>query len=188
MKVSFARGENWKEQLMQAYTFRYTQTPEFTQNDDHIATAVNPSHPEGYDNISLLTRETYGPGATATLHCSFEGVGCPEIIVVESPEECPDGAVRYGACFEVVLWKNGINQWRHYRDNGRCHWHKRMGLSYPVAEDTIHELTVQVKEKEMVMTLNGQQTVLYAEDIPSRFHLGITGCEGIARLYDFEVK
>lgn len=188
MKISFAKGQPWKDQLTQAYTFRFTETPDFTQLDDCITTAVNPDHWEGFDNVSLVSKERYGLGVTAKLRCAFEGVGCPEIILVEELEQCDDGAVRYGDCFEIIPWKNGMNVWRHYREaDGCCHWHLRLWLTFPLAEGDIHELTVQVLDKQLHITLNGQKTILRTEDIPQKFHVGITGCEGIARLYDLEI-
>ena len=187
MYIDFSRGKWTEDRVMTAYTFRFTETPPFTQENDHIRSEVNPAHPEGFDNISLLTREPYAAGITVTARCSFEGLGCPEIILVEQPEVCEDGAVRYGACFEVVLYKNGINVWRHYRENGKCFWHQRLGVEYPVAENTVHTLRVQVKTEELIIWLNGQKTILHTEDIPKNFYVGLTACEGIARLYDFEI-
>ena len=187
-KVNFGT-ENWKEELIQAYSFRFTETPDFTQAEDHITTAVNPFHREGYDNISLLSPETYRIGVKAKLRCAFEGVGCPEIILVEKPETCDDGAVRYGACFEIVLWKNGVNVWRHYMDEAdhRCWWHKRLGLTMPVAENEIHELEVEVIENYIVFSVDGISVRVRTEDIPEVFYVGLTACEGIARVYSLEI-
>ena len=188
MDISFAKGSNWQEHLFTAYSFRFTETPVFTQLNDCITTAVNPEHREGFDNISLLSKERYTLGVTATLRCAFDGLGCPEIILVEEPEQCEDGAIRYGDCFEIVPWKNGMNIWRHYRENdGCCHWHLRLWLTFPVAENDIHELTVQVLDKQLHITLDGQKTILRTEDLPNRFHIGVTGCEGIARLYSLKI-
>lgn len=188
MKISFAKDGNWKDHLFYAYTHRYTVTSAFTQLEDCITTAVNPEHPEGFDNISLLSNERYELGVTATLRASFENVGCPEIILVDAPEKCDDGVIRYGGCFEIIPWKNGLNVWRHYREaNGCCHWHIRLWMTFPLAENEIHELQVQVLDKELHITLNGQKTILHVEDLPYKFHVGITGCEGIARLYDFDI-
>jgi hypothetical protein len=188
MDISFAKGGNWQEHLFTAYSFRFTETPVFTQLTDCITTAVNPEHREGFDNISLLSKERYTLGVTATLRCAFDGLGCPEIILVEDPEQCEDGAIRYGDCFEIVPWKNGMNIWRHYRENdGCCHWHLRLWLTFPVAENDIHELTVQVLDKQLHITLDGQKTILRTEDLPNRFHIGVTGCEGIARLYSLKI-
>ena len=188
-KVHFGSAD-WKKELIQAYTFRYKETPDFTQCEDHITTAVNPNHKEGFDNISLLFPETYTTGVKAKLRCSFDGLGCPEIILVEKPEKCDDSAVRYGACFEIVLYKNGVNVWRHYMDDAdhRCYWHKRIGLKMPVAEKEIHELEVEVIENYIVFSVNGVSVQLRTEDLFKEFYVGATACEGIVRLYDMQVE
>ena len=188
MHIDFSEGSGWETGLMTAYTFRFAETPAFTQEQDHIRTAENPAHPEGYDNISLLSKETYTVGAKIAMRSSFKGMGCPQIILVENVEQCPDGAMRYGACFEVSLYENGFNVWRHYRENGECTWHQRLGVEYPVAENVVHELTVCVQPDMLEITLNGQRTLLRTEDLPERFHLGITACEGIARVYELLIE
>lgn len=188
MQITFSQDSGWNEKLMTVYTFRFAETPPFIQEQDHIRSGVNPNHPEGFDNISLLTRDRYTSGVTVAARCGFEGTGCPEIILVETPEQCPDGAIRYGACFEIVLYENGINVWRHYREGGKCFWHQRLGVEYPVAGGQVHTLQVQVLEKELVIFLNGQKTILHTEDIPEKFHIGLTACEGIARLYDLKIE
>ena len=189
-KVNFSGSADWKKDLTQAYTFRYRETPDFTQCEDHITTAVNPNHKEGYDNISLLFPETYTAGVKAKLRCSFDGLGCPEIILVEKPEKCEDGAVRYGACFEIVLYKNGVNIWRHYMDepDHKCYWHKRIGLKMPVTEKDIHELEVEVVENYITFSVDGVSLQVRTEDLFKEFYVGATACEGIVRLYDIEVE
>ncbi len=188
MKASFGRGQWNPETFTQCYTHRYQETPDFTQLDDAIASSVNPAHKEGYDNISLLTQEKWQAGVCAEIECSFEGLGCPEIILVPQTDLCEDGAVRYGACFEVVLWKNGFNVWRHYREDGRCFWHKRLGLTFPVTENERHTLRVEVKESYLTITVDGFATALRVDDIPESFHIGITVCEGIARIHSLSVE
>ncbi|MBE6946805.1 MAG: hypothetical protein E7454_00940 [Ruminococcaceae bacterium] len=188
MNISFAKDGNWKEQLLQCYTFRMSETPDFTQREKCIAGIANPTHKEGFDNISLISKEKYGVGVTATLHCSFVGDGCPEIILVEQPRTDPDGAVRYDHCFEVVLWQNGINVWRYHPVDGKCVCHQRLGLTYSVPQNTVHELTVTVKEDQLLINLNGQKTLLRTEDLPEKFYIGVTACEGEVELYDFTVR
>lgn len=188
MNISFAKGQWNENDLILAYSFRFTETPVPTQLPDCISGIVNPAHREGFDNISLLTHEKYTAGVRATIHCAFEALGCPEIILVPEAESCPDGAVRYGACFETVLYKDGVNVWRHYRDDGRCHWHKRLGAEFPVSENDVHELTVEIKENYLTFWVDGRKTALRVEDLPERFHLGITMCEGVVRVYDFKVE
>lgn len=190
MKKSYSFADNsWEEGLTQAYTFRYVETPDFKQQADHVTSSKNPNHKEGYDNISLLSKETYGAGVKARLRCSFDGLGCPEIILVKKPEKCDDGAIRYGECFEIVLWKNGVNIWRHFMDeNYKCSWHKRLGLTMPVSEGDIHELYVETKENYITFSVDGVTATERTEDLFDSFYVGITACEGIVRLYDFEIE
>ena len=186
--VSFT-DVDWKKELLQAYSFRFTETPDFKQAGDHVTTAINPDHREGFDNISLLLPEPCTAGVKATLRCGFDGLGCPEIILVKKPERCPDGAVRYGECFEVVLWKNGVNVWRHFMDEHHaCSWHKRLGVTMPVSEGDIHELTVETAKESITFRVDGVGVELRTEDLFDTFYVGITACEGIVRLYDFTVE
>ena len=189
MQINFSKDSNWQYQLRRVYTYRFKETPPFIQEDDHIRSGVNPTHPEGFDNISLLSPQPCAAGVKASLRCAFEGLGCPEIIIVEKPEKCEDGAVRYGACFEVVLYKNGVNVWRHFMDEAdhRCYWHKRLGLKVPVAENQIHQLDVEVTKDSILFAVDGISVQLRTEDLPETFYVGVTGCEGIVRLYDLEI-
>lgn len=185
---SFKDGK-WKDELVTAYSFRFTETPVFTECSDHVTTAVNAKHREGFDNISLLSKETYTAGVRARLRCSFDGVGCPEIILVKQPETCEDGAVRYGECFEVVLWKNGVNVWRHFMDGEhKCSWHLRLGLGLSVSEGDIHELYVETKENYIIFSVDGVSARVRTEDLFDGFRVGVTACEGVVRLYDFEIE
>lgn len=188
MKTIRFDKSGWESELVTAYSFRFTEAPRFRQESGYITTAVNKEHREGFDNISLVTKKKYTAGVTATLRCAFEELGCPEIIIVPELESCPDGELRYGACFEVIPWKNGLNVWRHYRDDGRCHWHLRLGETFDLSENDIHTLTVNVEEYYLNIDLDGRKLRLRNDDLPKEFHLGITACEGIVRLYDYEVK
>jgi hypothetical protein len=188
-KVSFG-DSGWREALTQTYSFRFYETPDFKQKADHVTSSVNKEHREGFDNISLITKEPYRAGVKATLRCSFDGLGCPEIILVKKPEACPDGFDRYGECFEIVLWKNGVNVWRHFMDEEhKCSWHKRLGLTSPVSEGDIHELFVETKENYISFSVDGKiAALLRTEDLFESFYVGITACEGIVRLYEFSVE
>ena len=187
--ILFGNGQWNGDELLTCYTFRYQEAPAFAQREDHIGNAVNPEHKEGFDNISLVTKERYTSGVKASLRCAFEGLGCPEIILVPEVENCPDGVARYGACFEIVLYKNGVNIWRHYMDEEHhCSWHKRLGVQIPVAENEQHTLCVEVKENGLEFSVDGWKTFLRVDDVPERFHIGMTMCEGLVRLYEWNVE
>ena len=185
---SFA-NEKWKEELIRAYTFRFKEAPEFKEASDHITTSENPNYKDGYDNISLLAKESFSAGVKASLRCSFDGLGCPEIIIVKKPEMCDDGFVRFGEHFEVVLWKNGVNVWRHFMDESyKCSWHRRLGVTRSVTEKDIHELEVRVEKGYISFSVDGINATLRTEDLFDSFYIGVTACEGIVRLYDFKIE
>lgn len=188
MKIEFSENSWTEDAITTAYSFRFTETPRFTQEKDHIRTAPNSDHREGYDNVSLMTRENYSTGVVTTIHCSLEGEGCAEFVLAETLEECEDGAVRYGNCYEVALWQYGYNVWKYYWEDGKIAWKKLLGVWYPVAENTVHELVVKVIPQGLEFVLDGQTTLLRIEDLPTRFHIGLSGCEGLARIYDWEIK
>ena len=185
-KYSF-NNNKWRDELIRAYSFRFTETPDFKEESDCIRTDANLEHREGFDNISLLFPEPVGDGIKGKLRCSFVGDGCPEIILVKKPEKCDDNFVRYGECFEVVLWRKGVNVWRHFIDeNYKCTWENRLRCFNPVSERDVHELAVEIQDKHIIFTVDdSMKTVLYVADLFEEFYIGITACEGIVHLYDF---
>lgn len=190
MKINFAKGAWSTDELTYAYTYRFDETNEFIQNEDSIENAENPKSPaDGYDYLSLVTKEAFGFGTRITTRCSFEGNAAPLIVIPDCLDDCADGYKRYGRYFEVVLYKNGINVWRHWRkEDGTPTWHKCLGMEFPVTAGEIHTLSVEFKENYMVIELNGVKTNLRTEDLFSSFHLGVTGCEGPCRFYDMTVE
>jgi hypothetical protein len=187
-KIDFSNPDWKKESLVNAYYFfKGAETPEFTQQEDCIATCANPNFSWGYDDISLVTTEQYDAGVELSLTCAFEGRGCPEIIFVEDLKRHTDGSFRYGPCFEVVLHKGGLNVWHHFLEDG-SRWHKHLGLSFPVAENETHTLRVKTAKKMLLIQAADQTITLHVEDLPERFHVGLTGCEGIVRLHEMTIS
>lgn len=187
-KIDFRNGDWKKEPLVNAYYFfKGAEAPDFTQQEGCITTCANPQFSWGYDDISLLTTEQYSAGVELTLTCAFEGRGCPEIIFVEDLKKPTDGTFRYGPCFEVVLYKDGLNVWHHFLEDG-SRWNKRLGLRFPVAENDKHTLRVRVADKMLLIHMDDQDILLRVEDLPEKFHVGLTACEGIVRLYEMTIE
>lgn len=189
MRISFANN-GWDEtHLTHAYTYRFPYTNTFLQREDCIENPANPAMPDGYDYLSLMTREKYPLGTTVTTRCSFSGTAAPLLILSEDLQLCEDGCFRYGNYLEVVLYRNGINVWRLWRDaDGAVKWHKRLGVEFPVAENEIHTLSVEPKERYLDVELDGMRLSLRTEDLFSSFYPSITGCEGPCRFYDMEIR
>ena len=189
MYVSFRKGEWNEDRITHAYTYRFPDTNKFLQYDEYIENAVNPSIDFGYDYLSLITREKFPLGTTITTRCSFSGLAAPLLIFSENLDLCEDGSYRYGNYFEVVLYKDGINVWRLWREeDGTVTWHRRLGAEFPVTENEIHTLSVTLEENYFVIDLDGMKLHLRAEDLFPSFYLGITGCEGPCKFYDMTVE
>lgn len=186
-KIIFSSG-SFQKQLNIAHTWRYTEKPMPHFRDGFVLCDVNKEHSEGFDNFALISKAGYSAPVSASLTCDFEGCGCPEIIIVPEPERDSDGDVRYGACFEVVLYRDGLNIWRHYRENGECSWHKRLGAVFSVPEGVKHVLEVTVKDGYIDVSVDGISFSLRTEDLPDRFSIGFAACEGVVRLYEATIS
>lgn len=189
MNICFKKNMWDETDIIHAYTYRFPYTNKFVQNEDCIENGVNPGMSDGFDYLSLVTKEKYPLGTKMIVHCSFSGDAAPLLIFADSLDKCEDGSRRYGNYFEVVLYKNGINVWRLWRKkDGSVTWHKRLGAEFPVAEDEIHTLCVKLVEDYIYIDIDGISFSLRTEDIFSSCHMGITGCEGPCRFYDMNIE
>ena len=189
MHISFCK-DAWDESAVtHAYTYRFPYTNRFLQHEDCIENGANPEMADGFDYLSIMTREKIPLGSKITTRCSFSGSAAPLLIFSDALDLCEDGVYRYGNYFEVVLYKNGLNVWRLWRqDDGRVTWHKRLGVTFPVSENEIHTLSTELKENYLNIALDNMCVSLRAEDLFPAFHLGITGCEGSCRIYDMAIE
>lgn len=165
---------------------RYVYSPickvwkEFTVEEDGICNSFC-SEIENWEYISLLTKEKFGGGTVVTTTCSFEHFGAPLIVLTDDIFQGENGMPTYGLHFEAVLYENGINIWRIVPNLGapRPITTKKIAcLEFPVEANTMHTLTVRIDAGRITATV-GEKTVSVAHDeIPKRFHVGITACEG----------
>ena len=188
MTIHFSRNAWSSDDLVYAYSYRFTDRPVFTQFDDHIENKPDPNGPAGYEYISILTPQKYGTGTSVSTHVSFEGDGAPLIVLADKLYTDPDGTLRFGDYLEVVLYKNGINVWRMWYRDGKVTWKKLMGVQYPVTTGELHTLTVTAGEEGLNITADDRTMSVYIPDMYRSFHAGINACEGINRFYDMTVE
>lgn len=190
MNINFSKNAWDETAVTHAYTYRFPFVNRFVQHEDCIENGANPEMCDGFDYLSVMTREKYPVGTKLTTRCSFKGMAAPLLIFSDGLDKCEDGALRYGNYFEVVLYKKGINVWRLWRkEDGSVTWHNRLRAEFPVMEEKIHTISVEVKETDFVIELDGvMKFSLRAEDIFPEFHLGITGCEGPCFFYDMTIE
>ena len=143
---------------------------------------------DGYDYTTIVTKEKYGVGTKIWLICSFEKLGAPLITLTDSLRRDDKGDLIYGACVEVVLWKDGINVWDLYEEDGEVKFDKLMGLEFSVQDGVKYEIFLELREKEIYVVIDDKRFIIRTESLPEEVNIGITGCEGICRLYDMKIK
>ena len=187
MKHIFSK-DSWNlEQLTYAYSYRFEETPIFIQKDTYIENAKNEHAVYGYDNISLITKHPYDSPVTISTRCAFEDLGAPLIVIANDLTTDNRGITRYGEYLEVVLWKNGVNVWRMWMENGTVTWKQLLGVEFPVNEHEIHTLLVTIKNDSLYIQADDRNMQLSIDQMYSSYHLGINACEGINRFYDLEI-
>lgn len=187
MKIEFKKDLWNTKELTYAYSYRFEETPAFIQKDDCIENLQNPDAVYGFDNISLMTKGTYGSGTKLSTRCAFEDLGAPLLVIADKLETDGRGVVRYGNYLEVVLWKNGVNVWQMWMENGEVTWRQLMGVEFTVSEDEIHTLSVLIEKDTLHIEADDRKMLLYVENLSPSFHLGLNACEGINRFYDLEI-
>ena len=175
--------------LTYAYSWRFPQLPRFRQEEDSIANSPSETGPAGYDYLGLLGPETRADGAEISIRCSFEGSGAPMIVFSMENETDGEGVLRTLEYYEVVIWKNGLNVWRHRTRERRVTWKQILGASFPLKAGVVHTLTCAVRGEHLEAEIDGRRFRLYAPDLAGengagRLRAGYTACEGICRLYE----
>ena len=98
--------------------------------------------------------------------------------------------LRFDDYYEVVLYKDGINVWRLYKDSAenKMKWHLLLGVNFKVTPKEKHTLTVELAEKAFKIKCGSEDIVLRIADLPKQMHAGITACEGINRFYSLDIE
>ncbi len=184
--IPFTPGA-WENDLVHAYSYRFTDTPVFTQLDDHIENKADENGPNGYEYIAVMSCEQYGTGTTVSTRTSFEDDGAPMIVLADKMYTDKNGIVRYGEYFEIVLYKHGINVWRMWYREGVVSWKKLIGVQFDVTTGDIHDLSVTVGEEGLTVRADEHIMDVYVPDVYRSFHVGVDACEGINRFYDMTI-
>lgn len=188
MHFNFARDQWNMDRLTYAYSYRFQETPEFIQADDCIENRKNPDFRQGYDNVTLLTKEKCSAGTRISTRCSFDHFGAPLITIADSLDTDENGIKHFGNYFEVVIYESGINVWQMYYKKGEVTWDYLMSVEFPVSAVDIHTLTVEVQEKKLIIEADDRKMMLHIKDLYPSFHIGINACEGVNHFYSMSIE
>ena len=102
MHIAFQKNAWDESAVTHAYTYRFPYTNRFIQHEDAIENGANPEMADGFDYLSIMSREAFPTGTRITTRCSFSGNAAPLLIFSDALDLCEDGVYRYGNYFEVV--------------------------------------------------------------------------------------
>ena len=167
--------------LIHAYTKRFSDLPVFRKEEECI---VNSMRSNGsYDYMGVVFPEKYTYGSRITIDCSFEDFGAPMVLLSMENETDMHGVLWTLEYYEFVIWKNGLNVWRHTMKNEVPSWYLALGAKFDLKCEERHVLSVETGERHFDIDIDGRKFTLFAGDITDSFSLGYTACEGICRLY-----
>ena len=197
---SFESGKWDKKEFIEVKSSRWDNVNTFRQDKCHIVN-VCPKDATPQEMLSKRAPETYaamiwktpvkGKKVTITSHMSFDYRMAPSIVIAEKPGVSKAGFPEFRTHYEVVLFDQGLNVWRHWFKDGKQVWRKVGFLKCDFKPNTKYELQVNIQftARGPVWTVNcGGHEFGFIDDLmPKEFYAGIVACEGVNRFYDFRV-
>ena len=199
--VSFAQNKWDEADFITVKSPRFDKVEKFTQQSDHIANLVPPeladkptlSCADSY--CALLTKKRFSGNITVSSKMSFDQRMAPLIVIAPQLGTSADG--KYPELrdhYEIVLYDQGINVWHHRYIDGKPSWYKLAYILSSYQPRTVYDLSVSLKHTakgpQMIIKCDGREfgVAMPQEFTAKEYHLGIIGCEGVNRFYDFKVK
>ena len=138
--------------------------------------------------MGLLAPGVCSAGDGIAVRCAFEGLGAPMLLLSMENEIDEAGALRTLEYYEIVIWKNGLNVWRHHTEQRKTNYFLALGASFHLADAEIHALSLKVRQNRLLMDVDGHGFSLFVHDgLQDGFRLGYAACEGVCRLYEMTI-
>jgi hypothetical protein len=168
----------------------------WVQEDGRIANAVPPSAtpkelrgkfaPQTY--ASMVYREKLTGDMTITSTMDFAERMAPLIVLAPDLADSAGGQKQLGERFEVVIFDEGVNIWRHMLKDGKLAYRLASFARFPLQSETRYTLEVKKSGKTLTVSVAGHTFGYSDEALPDAFYAGITGCEGLNHFYDFGLR
>lgn len=148
---------------------------------------------------SLISTNVWTAPKSFVCELSFDHRMAPAIAIAWNIVRDAEGRPEFRDMYEIVLFEDGLNVWRHRRPegSGKSVIDKVAFLKRKYLPKTKYALSVTLAEKkvyggrltrEMTVTCGDDVLGFQDEQIPKAFQAGVIGSEGRCRFYSFEVK
>ena len=199
-ECKFIPGGWNKADFIQVKSSRWPNINAFKQEANHIVN-VCPADATPQEMLSKRAPETYAAmiykrpisgNSEIKAKMSFDYRMAPSIVIAEKTGADANNYPEFRTHYEIVLFDNGINVWRHWFENGKQVWRKVGYLSTKFQPNVKYEMEVDIKFTPrgpvMEVEVNDHKFGFIDDMLPREYYAGIVACEGVNRFYDFEIE
>jgi hypothetical protein len=195
----FAKGKWDPAQWFEVKSTHFKRSRGMVQQDDHIMNEV-PDLPDEelyakhklYLYSCLVLDRKFSLPSLITCTMSFDHLMAPLIVIAPDFGKNAEGKREQRDHFEIVLFNQGLNIWRHSFENGKSSYYLAGYLKTDFRPKTRYNLQVKIFQnrygKQLEVTCGGHCFAIRDNSLPDTFYAGIIGCEGRNRFYDFGVR
>ena len=201
-KADFSKGKWNPDDFIMVKGPRWTKVGSWIQEKDHIVQNVPANateldlyrrmHDEAYVAMCYGKKITLNKQVVCSSTMSFDYRMAPLIVIAPVlGTHKPSGSPEFRDHWEVVLYDLGINVWRHMWVDEKPAWVKYSYLLAPYKPQTRYELKLTItatkKGQMLEVECDGRKFGCHLLGLGKEFYLGIIGCEGRNRFYDFKI-
>ena len=137
---------------------------------------------------SMVYKEKAAGNVTVAATMAFTCKMAPLIVLAPDLPENARGQKQYREHFEIIIFNEGVNVWHHFVQDGKLTYRKAAFATFPLEKDTKYTLVVKKTGKTLTVSVAGHTFGYFDDALPDSCYVGITGCEGLNRFYDFTLQ
>ena len=189
-KIYDLRKQEWKEDLLHVHCPQSKAFVPLIEDENGVGCGMNSDIGE-HDYTTMISKKKYDSGVTLSAKFTFYGLAAPLLVISEdinTTKEIP----LLELFFEVVAWRNGCNIWRldHLPKKKERPYRatKLLCNKFSAEEGVEHEMKAKFYGKNIEVWFAGHNFFIYNPDLPEKFHVGFTACEGDCRFTEFAIE
>jgi hypothetical protein len=137
---------------------------------------------------SMVLKKRFNSPAKAASTMSFDYKMAP-LIFVANEIDVSVKVPLLGERYEVVLYNEGINVWEHFRQDGKIAYNKILFYrkTFLAKQKYQMEVAVNPNKRSITVAVGESYFTVRTPLLGDSYYIGIMGCEGVNRFYDFEI-
>jgi len=200
-QCSFARGAWNTNDWLVIKEPRFAKAGEWIQDDHCIRNRVpdDAAKAELIDSgkranetfTSMILKDRMYGDVEIRSNLSFDDRMAPLIILKAKLGSSINGVPENRDMYNVVIFDKGIRVWQYRHADfiaGKLDWRKAAFSRFKLLPNIKYEVIVTVKKNCIEVKVGNHHLGLTDDAIPAKGYMGICGCEGANRFYNFSLK